>query len=42
MEHIQNENIMSIENEMELNGNEMNIEKEIVGTLRKTESLQTK
>jgi hypothetical protein len=32
MEHIQNENIMSIENEMELNGNEMNIEKEIMGT----------
>jgi hypothetical protein len=32
MEHNQNENIMSIENEMELNGNEMNIEKEIMGT----------
>jgi len=32
MEHIQNENIMSIKNEMELNGNEMSIEMEIVGT----------
>jgi hypothetical protein len=27
--------IMSIENEMELNGNEMNIKKKIVGILKK-------
>jgi hypothetical protein len=32
MEFNQNENILSIENEMELNGNEMNVEREIVGT----------
>jgi hypothetical protein len=32
MEHNQNANIMSIENKMELNGNEMIIEREIVGT----------
>jgi hypothetical protein len=32
MEHSQNKYIMSIENEMELNGNEMNTEKEIVRT----------
>jgi hypothetical protein len=33
LEFSQNENITSIENEMELNVNEINIEKEIVGTL---------
>jgi hypothetical protein len=32
MESKQNEIIMSIENEMVLNGNEMNVEREIVGT----------
>jgi hypothetical protein len=32
MESNQNENIVSIENEMALNGNEMNVEREIVGT----------
>jgi hypothetical protein len=32
MEHSQNKYIMSIENEMELNGNEMNTKKEIVRT----------
>jgi hypothetical protein len=32
MESNQNENIVSIENEMVLNGNEMNVEREIVGT----------
>jgi hypothetical protein len=32
MESNKNENIMSIENEMVLNGNEMNVEREIVGT----------
>jgi len=37
MEYSQNENIMSIENEMELNVKEMNIEKEIVGTLQQNE-----
>jgi hypothetical protein len=38
----QNSNIMSIGNEIELNVNEMNIEEEIVRTLEKNESLQTK
>jgi hypothetical protein len=37
MEYSQNKNIMSIENEMELNVKEMNIEKEIVGTLQQNE-----
>jgi hypothetical protein len=37
MEYSQNENIMFIENEMELNVKEMNIEKEIVGTLQQNE-----
>jgi hypothetical protein len=37
MEYSQNENIMSIENEMELNVQEMNIEEEIVGTLQQNE-----
>jgi hypothetical protein len=32
MDSNQNENIVSIENEMVLNGNEMNVEREIVGT----------
>jgi hypothetical protein len=32
MESKQNEIIVSIENEMVLNGNEMNVEREIVGT----------
>jgi len=32
MESNQNENIVSIENEMILNGNEMTVEREIVGT----------
>jgi hypothetical protein len=32
MDSNQNENIVSIENEMVLNGNEMDIEREIVGT----------
>jgi len=42
MESSQNENIISIENEMELNVNEMNIIEEIMGTLEQNESLQTK
>jgi hypothetical protein len=42
MDSNQNENIISIENEMELNVNEMNIIKEIMGTLEQNESLQTK
>jgi hypothetical protein len=37
MESNQNENVRSIENEMELNVNEMNIEKEIVGFFLKNE-----
>jgi len=37
MESNQNENVISIENEMELNVNEMNIEKEIVGFFFKIE-----
>jgi hypothetical protein len=32
MEFNQNENIVSMEKEMVLNGNEMNVEREIVGT----------
>ncbi len=42
MDSSQNENIISIENEMELNVNEMNIVEEIMGTLEQNESLQTK
>jgi hypothetical protein len=42
MEYGQNENIISIENEMELNVNEMDIVEEIMGTLEQNESLQTK
>jgi len=39
MKFNQNENVVFIENEMELNVNEMNIEEEIVETLKKNESL---
>jgi hypothetical protein len=35
MESSQNENIISIKNEMELNVNDMNIEEEIVKTSKK-------
>jgi hypothetical protein len=35
MESIQNENMISIKNEMELNINDMNIEEEIVKTSKK-------
>lgn len=42
MGYNQNANIMSIENEIELNVIQMNIEKEIVRTLEQNESLQSK
>ncbi len=42
MESSQNENIISIENEMELKVNEMDIVEEIMGTWERNESLQTK